>query len=124
MSEKKTPEQVIADTLRAELRLVLSLAGVLGKTDDPVSEADGIIDELGPILVEALRANGIETVVLPESDHGKHPWWSVSMLGEVEAQQIGQIGLFLGNGSYRTTSAGARQFAGALLAAARATEVS
>lgn len=68
MSEKKTPEQVLADALRAELRLVLSLAGVLGKTDDPASEADGIIDELGPILVEALRAHGIELVVLPEAD--------------------------------------------------------
>ena len=56
--EGRTPEQVVADALGGELRLSLSLAGVLAHSSDPVSEADTVIDNLGAVAVDALVAAG------------------------------------------------------------------
>lgn len=53
-----TPVQVVADALRGELRLSLSLAGVLAKVGSPVADADAVIDELAAVVVGALAAAG------------------------------------------------------------------
>lgn len=53
-----TADRVVADALRGELRLSLSLAGVLAKADNPVADADAIIDDLGTIAVDALTTAG------------------------------------------------------------------
>lgn len=52
--EPSTPEQVVACAMRAELRLILSLAGLLAKSDSPVTDAGDIVDDLGDIAIQAL----------------------------------------------------------------------
>ncbi|WGI36158.1 hypothetical protein QDT91_29520 (plasmid) [Mycolicibacterium aubagnense] len=52
------PVQVVAEALRGELRLSLSLAGVLAKVGSPVADADAVIDDLAAVVVGALTAAG------------------------------------------------------------------
>lgn len=54
----RTPVQVVAEALRGELRLSLSLAGVLAKVGSPVADADAVIDDLATMVVGALTAAG------------------------------------------------------------------
>lgn len=69
-----TPQEVIADTLAGELRLILSLAGVTigvaGK--QAVNDADEMITDLTRVVLDALHANGHVVIQLPGPDDGDH----------------------------------------------------
>ncbi|AMS02985.1 hypothetical protein BJD60_gp64 [Gordonia phage Schnabeltier] len=67
--DRKTLEQSVIEALKPELRLVLSLAGVVAKHDSPIEDADAMIVDLAGVVLDALHS-AARVVIEPRGANG------------------------------------------------------